>query len=164
MFCYQCEQTAKGTGCTQIGVCGKQPEVAALQDLLVYACQGLAVVAHEAAKKGIQDKDTDLFTYQAVFSPLTNVNFDPARFPALINKAVELRKCMTARVGSLGVISDCECLKFTPAADLAGLVKQGEAHGVASMSWPSLSCGFAVYPLKFRISFLLLPSTPSMRN
>jgi hydroxylamine reductase len=134
MFCYQCEQTAKGTGCTQIGVCGKQPDVAALQDLLVYACQGLAVVANEAAKKGIHDKDTDLFIYQAVFSTLTNVNFDAGRFPALINKAVELRKCMTARVGSLGVISDCDCLKFTPAVDLAGLVKQGEDKSIAALA------------------------------
>ncbi|MBI5518914.1 MAG: hydroxylamine reductase [Desulfovibrio sp.] len=133
MFCNQCEQTAKGTGCTQIGVCGKQPDVAALQDLLIYACQGLSVVAFEAAKKGIQDKDTDLFLYKAVFSTLTNVNFDAGRFPELINKAVELRKCMTARVGSLGVISDCPCLQFTPAADLAGLVKQGEEHAINSV-------------------------------
>lgn len=133
MFCNQCEQTAKGTGCTQIGVCGKQPDVAALQDLLIYACQGLSVVAHEAAKKGIQDKETDLFLYKAVFSTLTNVNFDAGRFPALINKAVDLRTCMIARVGALGVISDCPCLKFTPAADLAGLVKQGEEHAVTAL-------------------------------
>jgi len=128
MFCNQCEQTAKGTGCTQIGVCGKQPDVAALQDLLIYACQGLSVVAFEAAKKGIHDKDTDVFLYKAVFSTLTNVNFDAQRFVPLINQAVELRKCMTARVGSLGVISDCTCLSFTPAPDIAGLVKQGEEH------------------------------------
>ena len=44
MFCNQCEQTAKGTGCTKIGVCGKQPDVAALQDLLIYALQGLSQV------------------------------------------------------------------------------------------------------------------------
>ena len=96
MFCNQCEQTAKGTGCTQIGVCGKQPDVAALQDLLIYACQGLSVVAHAVAEKGTQDKDTDLFLYKAVFSTLTNVNFDAARFVPLIAKAVELRECMKA--------------------------------------------------------------------
>jgi len=131
MFCNQCEQTAKGTGCTQIGVCGKQPDVAALQDLLIYACQGLSVVAHEAAKKGVQDKDTDEFLYGAVFSTLTNVNFDAARFLPLIRKAVELRECMKARTASLGVsLPACDCLKFTPAADLAGLVAQGEAHAI----------------------------------
>jgi hydroxylamine reductase len=135
MFCYQCEQTAKGTGCTQIGVCGKQPDVAALQDLLIYACQGLSVVAFEAAKKGVQDKETDLFVYRAVFSTLTNVNFDAGRFPALINKAVELRECMKARIASLGVVLPaCDSLKFTPAADLAGLVKQGEEKGIAALA------------------------------
>ena len=129
MFCNQCEQTAKGTGCTQIGVCGKQPDVAALQDLLIYACQGLACVAHAAAEKGVQDKDTDLFIYKAVFSTLTNVNFDPARFVPLIHKAAELRICMQAKLNPLGVPApDCDAARFTPAADLAGLVKQGEEH------------------------------------
>ncbi len=129
MFCNQCEQTAKGTGCTALGVCGKQPDVAALQDLLIYACQGLACVAHEADKKGISDKDTDLFLYKAVFSTLTNVNFDAARFVPLIQKAVELRTCMQARLNPQGVTaSGCDAARFTPAADLAGLVKQGEAH------------------------------------
>ena len=131
MFCNQCEQTAKGTGCTQLGVCGKQPDVAALQDLLIYACQGLAVAAHEAAKKGVQDKDTDEFLYRAVFSTLTNVNFDAARFVPLIHKAVELRGCMIARLNPLGVaLPPCDAAKFTPASDLAGLVKQGEAHAI----------------------------------
>jgi hydroxylamine reductase len=129
MFCNQCEQTAKGTGCTALGVCGKQPDVAALQDLLIYACQGLACVAHEADEKGISDKDTDLFLYKAVFSTLTNVNFDAARFVPLIKKAVELRTCMQARLNPQGVTaSGCDAVRFTPAADLAGLVKQGEEH------------------------------------
>jgi hydroxylamine reductase len=55
MFCFQCEQTAKGEGCTKIGVCGKQPEVAALQDLLVYAVKGIAQVAVEGAKVNVSD-------------------------------------------------------------------------------------------------------------
>ena len=53
MFCYQCEQTAKGSGCTQIGVCGKQPDVAALQDLLIYATKGLSKVAHAGQAVGV---------------------------------------------------------------------------------------------------------------
>ncbi|MBU1040397.1 MAG: hydroxylamine reductase [Proteobacteria bacterium] len=134
MFCNQCEQTAKGTGCTQIGVCGKQPDVAALQDLLIYACQGLACVAHAAAEKGVQDKDTDLFVYKAVFSTLTNVNFDAARFVPLIHKAAELRTCMQAKLNPLGVPApDCDAARFTPAADLAGLVAQGEAHALTAL-------------------------------
>ncbi|MDO9632424.1 MAG: hydroxylamine reductase, partial [Humidesulfovibrio sp.] len=131
MFCNQCEQTAKGTGCTQIGVCGKQPDVAALQDLLIYACQGLSVVAHEAAQKGVQDKDTDIFLFKAVFSTLTNVNFDPERFVPLIRKAVELRECMKARLAPLGLtLPALDAVTFAPAADLAGLVAQGELHAI----------------------------------
>ena len=52
MFCYQCEQTTKGSGCQQIGVCGKEPETAALQDLLVHATKGVSMYAHRAARLG----------------------------------------------------------------------------------------------------------------
>ena len=68
MFCYQCEQTAKGTGCTVLGVCGKQPEVAALQDLLLYTLMGLSQVAVEGRKVGVSDADVNAFTVQAAFS------------------------------------------------------------------------------------------------
>ena len=76
MFCYQCEQTAKGEGCTKIGVCGKQPEVAALQDLVVYAMRGLSQVAVEGRKVGVSDPEANIFTVKALFSTLTNVDFD----------------------------------------------------------------------------------------
>jgi len=135
MFCYQCEQTAKGSGCTQIGVCGKQPDVAALQDLLIFACQGLSVAAHAAADKGVADAETDRFIHEAVFSTLTNVNFDAVRFPALIERAVALRERMKDRAASAGAaLPACESLSFAPAADLAGLVKQGEAHGIPALA------------------------------
>ena len=62
MFCNQCEQTAKGTGCSVIGVCGKNEEVADLQDLLVHAMQGLALYAQEGRRLGIVDDATDRFT------------------------------------------------------------------------------------------------------
>ena len=92
MFCYQCEQTAKGEGCTKIGVCGKQPDVAALQDLLIYALKGLSLYAVEGRKVGVNDHDVNVFTDEAVFSTLTNVDFDPDRFVQLINRCVELRE------------------------------------------------------------------------
>ncbi len=134
MFCNQCEQTAKGTACTALGVCGKKPDVAALQDLVIYACQGLSCVAHAAAQKGVTDKDTDLFLYKAVFSTLTNVNFDPERFVPLIAKAVELRVCLQAKLNPLGVPApDCDAARFTPASDLDGLVAQGEAHPLTAL-------------------------------
>jgi len=90
MFCYQCEQTAKGTGCTVHGVCGKSPDVAALQDLLVHACKGLSMVAVRARKFGVKDHEADVFVVQALFSTLTNVNFDPASLGGLVTKAATL--------------------------------------------------------------------------
>ena len=83
MFCYQCEQTAKGEGCTKNGVCGKPGDVAALQDLLVDALKGLSLYAVEGRKKGVNDHEVNVFTVKAAFSTLTNVNFDPARFKPL---------------------------------------------------------------------------------
>ena len=129
MFCYQCEQTAKGEGCKTMGVCGKKPEVAALQDLLIYALQGLALVAVEGRKVGVSDREADLFTCEGIFSTLTNVDFDPQRFVAMIKRTVALRDALTAKVKAAGGKSDFDqaAFSFTPAADLDGMVKQGEA-------------------------------------
>ena len=79
MFCYQCEETAKGTGCTAKGVCGKEPEVAALQDLLRAAAMRLATYAHELDLLGKSDRKANAFIIKAVFTTVTNVNFDSAR-------------------------------------------------------------------------------------
>ncbi len=67
MFCNQCEQTAKGIACDKIGVCGKQPDVADLQDLLTYAVQGLSLVAVEGRKVGVTDDTVDRFAGEATF-------------------------------------------------------------------------------------------------
>ena len=91
MMCYQCEQTAQQKGCTAFGVCGKSPEVAALQDLLLYALKDIARYAHRARQFGAADKQIDVFVIKALFSTLTNVNFDPARFQQLIKKAAEIK-------------------------------------------------------------------------
>jgi len=91
MFCYQCEQTAKGTGCTVRGVCGKDAETAALQDLLIHATKGLAMYAHRARELGAADRETNVFTVKALFSTLTNVDFDPERLQALLGEAALLR-------------------------------------------------------------------------
>jgi len=91
MFCYQCEQTAKGVGCTVSGVCGKNPEVAGLQDLLVHACKGLSMYAARARKLGVKDHEADVFTIEAVFATLTNVNFDPAALRRMVAKAAKVR-------------------------------------------------------------------------
>jgi len=129
MFCNQCEQTAKGVGCTQIGVCGKSGDVAALQDLLTYAVQGLSLVAVEARKANIVDKNVDTFSLQAIFSCLTNVDFDPLRFQNWIATAVTLREELKAKVEAAGgnVTFSSPAASYTPADTVAGLVADGEA-------------------------------------
>jgi hydroxylamine reductase len=134
MFCYQCEQTAKGTGCTVQGVCGKPPEVAALQDLLLYNLMGLAQVAVEGRKVDVSDNDVNVFTVQAAFSTLTNVDFDPDRFVELIRTAVKKRETLKEKVKSAGGRADWPRgpAVFQPGANLTDLVKQGEAVGLKS--------------------------------
>ena len=127
MFCNQCEQTAKGIACTKIGVCGKNEEVAGLEDLLTYAVQGLAIVANAGRKVGVTDNEVNRFSAEAVFSCLTNVDFDPARFETMIHKAVQLRDELKAKVKEAGgsVDSAAPALTYVPADSLAGLEKQG---------------------------------------
>ncbi len=129
MFCYQCEQAAKGEGCSKIGVCGKEPDIAALQDLLIYVLQGISQVAVEARKNGVSDPEVNLFVCEGTFSTLTNVNFDADRFVALINKGVALREALRTKVKQAGgnaVFPDSPA-EFTPASTLEGLVEQGKA-------------------------------------
>lgn len=96
MFCYQCQETAGNTGCKIRGVCGKQPETAGLQDLLVYVTKGIAVLAQ--AKAG-DIKVEGRFVFQALFSTITNANFDNTRLVALINQGMALRDKLAATVG-----------------------------------------------------------------
>jgi len=126
MFCYQCEQAAKG-GCTKIGVCGKTDNTATLQDLLLHLTKGLSQVAAAARKNGVEDAEVNRFTVKAVFSTLTNVNFDDARFVKLINECVALRDGLKAKVP--GVEFDGPAV-LVPALDIPGLVAQGRLFGV----------------------------------
>jgi hydroxylamine reductase len=134
MFCYQCEQTAKGEGCTKIGVCGKEPEVAALQDLLVYALKGLAQYAVEGRKVGVNDGEVNVFSSKALFSTLTNVDFDPKRFVEMINHTVRLREGLKTKVKKAG--GKVEFSKgpavFKPESTLDGLIKKAETVGLKS--------------------------------
>jgi len=136
MFCYQCEQTAKGEGCTRVGVCGKQPEVAGLQDLLIHALKGLSLYAVEGRKVGIHDRNINIFTVQALFSTLTNVNFDPERFVKLINQCVQLRDELKEKVKKAKGKVDFPDgpATFKPEKSLEGLTAQGEKVGLKSDS------------------------------
>jgi hydroxylamine reductase len=127
MFCFQCEQTARGTGCTVQGVCGKPADVAALQDLLVYALKGLSQVAVAARQAGFSDPEVNRFTCEAMFSTLTNVNFDAERFNTLIHKAVSLRETLKAKAG---VSVPSGPADYSPADSTEELTKQGEGVGV----------------------------------
>ncbi len=132
MFCNQCEQVGKDGACTKIGVCGKKPEVAALQDLLIHGLQGLSLYAVEGRRVGVTDPEVDLFVCEGIFSTLTNVNFDADRFAALINRCAALRDSLEQKVRAAGGKVDFAdpAATFTPAADMTGLVAQGEAHGI----------------------------------
>ncbi len=76
MFCYQCEQTAKGTGCTHVGVCGKNEDINSLQDTLIFGLKGMAAYAYHARQLGVHDEQVDAFMEEALFTTLTNVNFN----------------------------------------------------------------------------------------
>jgi len=137
MFCYQCEQTAKGSGCMVRGVCGKDPETAALQDLLVYAVKGLSMYAHRAAELDARDRKVDIFAAEALFTTITNVNFDPERLGDLLIKAAKLRDkakelyedaCKKAGRTPETLIGPAA---WIPADDLDGLIKQGEEVSIA---------------------------------
>ncbi len=130
MFCFQCEQTAKGEGCTKIGVCGKQPDVAALQDLLIYSMKGLSLAAREGRKNGIADEAVDRFACKAIFSTLTNVDFDPDRFVTLIGQAVAYRDAIKAKIPGAAFAEGPAT--FQPEATVDGMVAQGEKVGVKS--------------------------------
>jgi hydroxylamine reductase len=132
MFCYQCEQAAKGEGCTVRGVCGKDADVAALQDLLIYSLQGLSQIAVAGRKVGVSDRDVNVFTCQAAFSTLTNVDFDPDRFVKLIHQSVEHRERLKEKVRQAGGNVDVGAGPATikPEATKDALLQQAEVAAI----------------------------------
>ncbi len=137
MFCFQCEQTAKGEGCTKIGVCGKQPDTAAMQDLLVFALKGLSQVAVEGREKRIADPEVGRFISEAMFSTLTNVNFDPSRLADLVREAVRLRDELKSKVKEAGgIVPDSEPAGFISGDSLEDMIEQGKEHGVLAEKDP----------------------------
>ena len=132
MFCYQCEQTSKGEGCQTLGVCGKDETTATLQDLLIHVIKGVAMYAHRAAQLGASDPEIDAFTIKAIFSTLTNVNFDPDRLVELIHEAVKTRDAardMYERASVMAGIAPAYLggpAAWIPAESLEGLLVQGQ--------------------------------------
>lgn len=94
MYCYQCEQTAKGTGCDKFGVCGKDPKTAEMQDLLIYVAKGVSMWAHRARLLGIVDENADRYVIEALFTTVTNVNFDSTDIWNLTKSGIAIRDNM----------------------------------------------------------------------
>ena len=90
MFCNQCVQTAKGTGCTTVGVCGKNEDVQGLQENLIYVLKGIGAYAYHARELGAVDEDIDAFLAEGLYSTLTNTDFDLDRFLGLSLKGGEM--------------------------------------------------------------------------
>jgi len=103
MFCYQCQEAAKGTGCTIKGVCGKPEEVANLQDLLIYTLKGIAIIEQEGIKVGIRFSKANHLTMNGLFMTITNANFDATMFIKKIKEALALREEMKKELESKGV-------------------------------------------------------------
>jgi hydroxylamine reductase len=115
-------------------VCGKNANVAALQDLLIYSLIGLSEVAAEGRMHGVEDHEADVFTVKALFTTLTNVNFDEADLAGYINRSVELRerlKSWVRNASSTAQFADGPA-NFKPANDLNGLIEQGTKIGLKS--------------------------------
>jgi len=127
MFCHQCEQR-RGEACTTVGVCGKTAEVAALQDLLTYALRGLSYHAVEARNLGYVDDEVNRFTVRALFSTLTNVNFDPESFEELIARAIYLGDMLKEKVAQKGGRTDFDdpAASFKKPATIDEMIAAGQ--------------------------------------
>ncbi|HHW41379.1 MAG TPA: hydroxylamine reductase [Syntrophomonadaceae bacterium] len=146
MFCYQCEQTAGGTGCTRSGVCGKNEDVAGLQDTLLIALKGIAAYAYHARELGAVDEEVDAFFAEGLFATLTNVNFNLESLVGLLLKAGEVNLRVMelldkAHVDRFGAPEPTEVQVGTKAGpgivvtghdllDLYELLKQTEGKGI----------------------------------
>jgi len=92
MFCYQCQETAKNSGCVKRGVCGKSEETAGLQDLLVYVLKGISVWGKRGLDYDVFDREAAAFITEAMFATITNANFDDDRFVAMIKEGLDIRQ------------------------------------------------------------------------
>ncbi len=132
MYCNQCEQTSKGVACTNGGVCGKRPDAAALQDMIVYSLRGLALVALHARNKGVGDAATDRLAAKALFATLTNVSFDPRPLYGWLEKVIAARDALAARTGYAADGAGPDGWK--PAFSLNGSVPEFKAAAITSLS------------------------------
>lgn len=129
MFCYQCEQTAGGKGCTKLGVCGKTPEVAALQDLLIYQIKGISCYLKELVEKGENaDKETVSFIENSLFTTLTNVNFDADVHVEMLKESQRLKEKARKQVKSIK--NNTDHASYNLSSTKAEMLKDAKKAGI----------------------------------
>ncbi|AIQ49874.1 hydroxylamine reductase [Paenibacillus sp. FSL R7-0273] len=132
MFCFQCQEAAKGTGCTIQGVCGKTSEVANLQDLLIYTLKGISIFARKGRELGMTDSVTDKFIIESLFATITNANFVPEAFTSSVRRGLQLREQWSSRLklaGAAAELADHDAATWTAETD-EELIAKSETVGV----------------------------------
>jgi hydroxylamine reductase len=145
MFCFQCQETAKGIGCTIKGVCGKTPEVAGIQDVMMYFLRGLSVYAEMGREKGIENDKVNQFVFEGLFMTITNANFDHQRFIDKLREGFDLRKKFILELEAAGIEINYDSLPeaakwvaYTPSeyerkAQQVGVLQMSENEDVRSL-------------------------------
>lgn len=124
MFCYQCQEASKGVGCSIKGVCGKDEQIAQLQDVLLYAAKGVAYISEIAKKSGLNTSAADKFIIDAMFITITNANFDGKKIASKIAEGIELRDQLKSEVILKGIdYKEVDCTKWTPKSESEYYVK-----------------------------------------
>ncbi|NLP06432.1 hydroxylamine reductase [Candidatus Fermentibacteria bacterium] len=134
MFCYQCEQTAQGKGCERAGVCGKDHVTATMQDALIHLLKGIGLHAIAAGEKGLGDAEAGIFVLEALFTTITNVDFDPDRIEPMVRRAVVIRDRLAGlnRTGSRAASHlPVDPATWNPPADRDGLLVEAERFSIA---------------------------------
>ena len=120
MFCYQCQETARGKGCELQGVCGKHADTSARMDLLLYAVRGIAIINRALREKGEADRDASLFVIDALFTTITNANFDNDSLDGFISRAFELKNILAGTAKKRGIeLPDLPQVEFFATPDEA---------------------------------------------
>lgn len=118
MFCYQCQETLRGRGCDRVGVCGKQPETSARMDLLLYTVQGISLINRELRVKAEPSHEASRFVVDALFTTITNANFDNLSLDGYIIRAFELKNILAGKAKKQGIeLPDLPQVEFLASPD-----------------------------------------------
>lgn len=131
MFCFQCQETAHGTGCTKVGVCGKKDDVARMQDVLIYVTKAVSTVHQEAIKKGMLFEKVNTYVFEALFQTITNANFNKSVIIEKIREGLALRDEVLAEMKNAGysIASDFEGINWQPSSQ-AGIEEKADEASV----------------------------------